>query len=89
MPAEQVEIEVAGLDLGDQIETEWVLLNGISYDPRDDLLTVFTEGVDHNIPRPQTIRVDDGIDGLHSIEVTDADGHKQIVLLKEALKLPA
>ena len=34
------EIEVAALDLGDQIVAEWVPLIGITYDSKDDLLDV-------------------------------------------------
>jgi hypothetical protein len=36
----QAEIEAASLNIGDQIEAEWVPLLGISYDPKSDLVEV-------------------------------------------------
>ncbi len=86
--AKQVEIEVAGLDLGDEIEAEWIPLSGISYDPKDDVLTIITDRLDHMIRHPREIYVERSVDGLHSMEVVDADGHKQIVVLRPDLALP-
>jgi len=43
MDGKFVEIEVMGLDLGDQFEVEWLPdvewlpINGITYDPKDDV----------------------------------------------------
>ena len=85
----QVEIEVAALSLGDQVEAEWVVLLGLTYDPRDDILEVATEAVDHLIRRPREIHVLEGPEGLESIEVVDAEGAKQIVRLRAPLRLPA
>ena len=45
----RAEIEVASLDIGDQIEAEWAPLIGITYDHKDDLIEVAVEGVDHLI----------------------------------------
>ncbi len=87
--AELVEIEVAGLDLGDQIESEWVPMIGISYDPKDDVVSVAVEGAEHLIPRPAEIVVEDNVDGLHWIDIKDADGHQHIVRLRKPLALPA
>lgn len=84
----KVEIEVAGMNLGDQVETEWVPLYGISYDSKDDVIEFVVEGCDHLISHPSAVYVDDGVDGLHSIEVLDANGLRHIAKLKEVLKLP-
>jgi hypothetical protein len=86
--AKQVEIEVAGLDLGDEVEAEWIPLTGISYDPKDDVLTIITDRLDHMIRSPREIYVETSVDGLHSMEVIDAEGHKQIVVLRPDLALP-
>lgn len=86
--SERVEVEVAGTTLGAQIEVEWIALNGLSYDPKDDVFEVVTDEIDHLIHHPQAIYIDDSIEGLHSVEVIDADGNKQIVMLKVPLKLP-
>lgn len=85
----RVEIEVASLSLGDQIEAEWLPLLGIAYDPKDDVLEIALDGFDHLIPRPQELYADTGAGTLLSFEVIDADGVSQIVMLREPLMLPA
>ena len=88
LTAKQVEIEVAGMDIGDEVEAEWIPFTGISYDPKDDVLSIFSDRLEHMIRKPREIWADFGIDGLHSLEVVDADDHKQIVVLKNDLALP-
>jgi hypothetical protein len=87
--AKQVEIEVAGLDIGDEIEAEWIPFTGVSYDPKDNVLSIFSDRMEHMIHKPREIWVDFAVDGLHSMEVVDADDRKQIILLKDDLALPA
>ena len=81
-------VEVAGLTLGDQVAAKWLPLFGITYDPKDDLLEIAMEGLDHLIRTPQSISIDDGLDGLRSMEIVDPDGRRQIVKLMEPLLLP-
>jgi hypothetical protein len=89
LSGKRAEIEVAALDLGDQIEAEWLPLLGITYDPKDDLIEVALEGVDHLIPRPREVWVEtEGLD-LSSIQVIDSNGVRQIVMLRDPLMLPA
>lgn len=88
LQANQAELEVAAMNLGDQIEAEWVPLYGVSYDPKDDVIEFVLEGIDHLVRRPQEVYVDDDIEALHSIEVVDGNGVRHIARLKEALKLP-
>lgn len=85
----QAEIETAGLKLGDQINQEWILLNGLVYDPKDDLLEIATGDLDHLIYHPRDIYVDDAGTMLRSIEVIDAEGNRQIVKLRQPIPLPA
>jgi hypothetical protein len=87
--ATQVEIEVTGLGLGDLVEAEWMPLVGISFDPKDDVLAVATEGLRHLIAHPRQIHVDEELGWLRSLEAIDAEGNHHIVLLREALALPA
>jgi hypothetical protein len=89
LEAKQVEIEVASLDLGDQVSAEWLPLLGITYDPKDDIVEVALDGLDHLIHRPREIYLDSGAEVLTSIEIIDGDGVKQIVKLKNQLMLPA
>ena len=84
------EIEVASLDLGDQITVEWIPLIGITYDSKDDLLDVALDRYDHLIRHPKQIVVNQTADGsLASVAVVDGDGAKQIVRMKTPLALPA
>jgi hypothetical protein len=84
----RAEIEVASLELGDQIEAEWVPLLGITYDQKDDVLEIALDGLDHLIPKPRRIFVDEGLGGLASFEVVDHAGVRHIVQLREPLMLP-
>jgi hypothetical protein len=83
------EIEVASLELGDQIVAEWVPLLGITYDSRDDLVDVALDRANHLIRHPKEILVDMSATGLASVAVIDQDGARQVVKLKEPLMLPA
>jgi hypothetical protein len=84
----RAEIEVASLDPGDQIISEWVLMIGITYDSGDDLLDIALDGVNHMIRHPREIGVEYGQTGLSSVAVVDANGARQVVRLKEPLVLP-
>ena len=84
----QSEIEVTSLQLGDQIEAEWVPLLGIAYDPKNDLVEILLEGLDHLIQHPRDIYVDQGPAGLTSMEVVDTDDVRQIIRLRDPIMLP-
>ena len=86
--AKHVEIEVTGLSLGHQVEADYIPLTGISYDPKDDVLGVFAERLEHVISHPKEVYVDHEVEWVHSIEVVDAEGDRQIIVLKDPLKLP-
>ena len=85
----QAEIEVASLDLGDQIEAEWAPLIGITYDRKDDLIEIALEELDHLIRTPREVFVDFGAGGIVAIVSADGVGNRQIVRLKDPLALPA
>lgn len=84
-----VELEVEALEIGSQIELEWVPLMGLLYDPQGDVLAVMVEGLDHMIRRPQTVFVDMTGSALTSVEVIDADQVRHIIRLRDPLMLPA
>src|SRR5215813_11002200 len=83
------EVEVASLDLGDQITAEWIPLLGITYDSRDDLLDVAFDRANHLIRHPSQIVVDETASGLASVAVVDGEGVRQVVRLKEPVRLPS
>ena len=87
--AKQAEIEVQSLDLGNQVEAEWLPLLGLTYDPKNDLLDIALEGLDRMIPGPRQIYIEDGGVGLASLAITDAEGARQIVKLRDPMALPA
>ena len=82
------EIEVASLDLGDQIVAQWIPLLGITYDSKDDLLDVALDRSTHLIRHPREILVEETSAGLASVAVVDDQGTRQIVRFKEPLALP-
>ena len=83
-------IEVAAIPLGDQIEVEWLLLLGVVYDYRSDVLHVLVDGhVDHMIGCPMEVYIDEGAAGLESMLVIAGDGTRHIVQFRDPLMLPA
>lgn len=86
---ERAEVETTSLRLGDQINQKWVRLNGLVYDPKDDVFEVVAGDTDHLIPHPQDIYVEETGTALRSVEVIDADGNHQIVKLREPIPLSA
>jgi hypothetical protein len=85
----RAEIEVASLSLGDQVEAEWLPLFGIVYDPKDDLVEIALEGVDHMIRKPRELVADFGDLGLESLAIIDAEDTRQVVRFRDPLMLPA
>lgn len=84
----RAEIEVASLALGAQVEAKWLPLLGIVYDPKNDLVEIALEGLDHMIRAPREVYVDQGPVGLVSLEVVDSDGVRNVIQLREPLMLP-
>jgi hypothetical protein len=89
LAGKRVEIEVASLKLGDQVEVEWLPLSGITYDPKDDLIEVALEGVDHLIRTPRGVWIEGKGLNLSAIDIVDAGGVRHIVTLRDPLMLPA
>lgn len=78
------EIRVLTEEAGTQPETQWMRLQGINYDPKDDLLDINVENFTRLILHPQVIFVDDdSSDTLTSMEVIEKDGTKDIVEIRD------
>ena len=85
------EVEVARLDLGDQIVAEGLPLLGITYDTNDDLVDVSLGAenqLNHLIRHPSQIEIVGDSDGLRSIAITSGDGTVQVLRLRDPLRLP-
>lgn len=82
------EIEVASLDLGDQVEAEWLPFLGMVYDRKSDAIEVVLEGLEEIILRPRQLSyVQDG-GRIASLEVIDSEGVQRIVRLRDPVMLP-
>ncbi len=92
----QATVEIDGPDLGAQVQAEGLVLSGISYDDRDDVLVIglspggAAESLEHLVSSPQRISVEPSDATVPStIEVEDAEGEKTLVRLQAAPTLPA
>ncbi|SDF72603.1 hypothetical protein SAMN05216241_102145 [Limimonas halophila] len=84
----RVQIEVASLALGDQIEANWIELTGITYEPGSDTLYITGPDLDHIIRQPKTVDVVEGAGGLETVHVRRSDDTDEIIRLSEPLMLP-
>lgn len=84
-----LEVEVASLNIGDQIEKEWVLMEGLSYDPKDDVLYVHLAELNHAISEPVTLIVAEENGWLRSVSAKDKAGALHVLLFREPLLLEA
>src|SRR4051812_44495798 len=88
LQGKRAEIEVASLELGDQIVAEWAPLLGITYDSKDDAIDVALDRYSHVIRHPREIMVDQSPEGLGSVAIVDGDGARQVVKFRDPLALP-
>lgn len=80
---EYAEIRVLSDTLGMQPETQWMLLKGITYDDKSDLLDIQLDKLNRLIHHPEKIYVDEADEGwLLSFEVVQPDGIKSIIELR-------
>ena len=78
-------VELRSLKVGDRVAAESVPLEGLSYDPKDDIFEVTAGASDHLISHPREIRLDETPDGVQRVEVIDADDISQVIDLKTPL----
>jgi hypothetical protein len=88
LEGKHAEIDVASLDLGDQVEVEWLPVIGFVYDPKNDIVEIALEGVDHLIYGPREIYFAEEAGKFLGVDILDAKGVHQIVKLKDPLMLP-
>jgi len=80
---EYAEIQILSETVGAQPETSWLILEGITYNPKDDLLDIKLEDLDRMILHPSEIYVDEDTDGwINSMEIVEQDGTKDIVEIR-------
>jgi uncharacterized protein DUF5335 len=84
-----VEIEVASLALGNQLEAAWAPLIGITYDPEDDIFDIALEETDHIVNEPKELVADLDDVAISALQITDGEGTRHVVKLRDALLLAA
>jgi len=85
----RAEIEVDSLQVGAQVQAEWVPIIGLDYDPKDDLFEVALDGLDHLIYRPREFYAEETASNLNLIAIVDGEGARHLVRFKDPLMLPS
>lgn len=88
LEGKRAEVEVASLGLGEQFESEWAPLVGVSYDHKDDVFSVRVGGIDHLIYRPASLAVRWEGPAVESLAITDGEGALHLVRFGEPQMLP-
>lgn len=81
-------VEVTGTALGHRVVADHAALNGMSYEPEGDVVTLFLHGLEHRIRNPRSLHVDREGTVLNSFEAVDEDGVHHIVRLETSAALP-
>jgi len=89
LEGKRAEISVASLDLGSQVEAEWLPFLGMVYDRRNDAIEVVLEGLEEIIPHPKQLSYMQDRGHIAGVEIVDAQGVQRIVMLKDPVLLPA
>jgi hypothetical protein len=90
--AAEVTIEIAGRDIGDQIAADSLVLTGITYDDKDDIVVVAVGSPDeyeHIISDPQQIQVSTEDDGETTFDITDGEDTQHLIHVRAAAELPS
>lgn len=88
LEGKRAEVEVASLGLGEQFESDWAPLIGVSYDHKDDVFSVHVGDVDHLIYRPRSLAVRRQGPAVESLAITDGEGSLHLVRFGEPQMLP-
>jgi hypothetical protein len=76
------EIRVFSPEDGAQPETRWLPLQGLTYDPKDDVLDIAVTGLDHLVGQPKAIWVDEAGGRLDRFEVVRRDGTREVIEIR-------
>jgi len=85
LSGQQAFIEVAGLELGDQVEARWIALVSITYDNKDDVVVLDLGDLNHVVQHPTRVDAADDAGAITSIEIVDREGTQHIVRLRDPL----
>jgi hypothetical protein len=82
-----VQLEVVGQEIGVQIERQWVLFEGASYDPTADTVFFHARAHEHAINHPKDV-INHENGSFRSITIRDEDGQIQIIHFRDPVLLP-
>ena len=83
----KIELEIMGLDIGDQIEVDAIQLDGINYDQIADTLHISTKPLAHAIQSPSEIIIASEGNNISAICVKDGENHTHILKFNSPLVL--
>jgi hypothetical protein len=88
LPDMHATVEVAGREIGAQVEAERPLLTGVTYDDKDDIVVIgldapggLQEDLEHIVYQPQKIYVAEG-EGETIFDIEDAEQVQTLVRLE-------
>lgn len=86
--SKRVEIEVDSPEIGAQIEAEGISVAVLTYDEREDAISIVADEIDHRISNPRALRVIEEASGLQAVEIVGPGGEQHIVRFRAPLMLP-
>lgn len=77
---EYIEVQVMSENMGVQPEIQWMVLKGITYDPKSDLLEIQVNKMEHLITEPKEIYVEEAEDGwMTGMQIIQKNGEKNLI----------
>ncbi len=76
---EKVEIEIEAPSVFEMAEASSLPLLGISYDPKDRILSVMSESLEHLVHKPREICVEEDQGGISEIRLVDGIGTEHFI----------
>ncbi len=83
---EKVEIDIEAPSVFEKEEAKGLTLLGLSFDPKDKVLSVLCENLDHLIQKPQEICVEEQNGAITQIRVTDGTGAEHFIKFSTPVK---
>ncbi|HKJ62089.1 MAG TPA: DUF5335 family protein [Hyphomicrobiales bacterium] len=86
--SQKIAIQINTPSIGAQTEAEQVQFRGITYDPKDDAVSIETDSLEHFVRHPSKVEFAYEGTGLICIEIVDGDGAAHLVNFTPPLSFP-
>lgn len=80
-------VEVTGFNVGDEMLAKGIMLQGLSYDAKNNLMEVSSEKFHHLIHSPKRIFVSNEGGNIDSVEIIDGEETRHIIRFLHPLPL--